>query len=181
MARDNHISGLFLKLAQKDYRSAAFRALKPWAKLAMFELDMSYWEGPRENPIVITRLWLAERLGVDPKTAAAAIDDLAAHWFLDRESAGRMTGPLGERGARYRMAWLPTSDGHPAQFDHRNWAPPIAVRNAVKLGASTREKKDISEVENGLRHTKFRSVQNVSAELVAQLQTPAGRGISRRG
>jgi hypothetical protein len=174
VGRTNHVNGLFAKFAQRDLRGEAFKALGPQARLALLELEMSYWELGRTNPMVLTQRWLAHRMAIDPKTAARAIDELETHWFIRLERMGRTTGPLGDRGALYRLCWQPTNDGQPATFENRGWLPNITHRNAAKLGASTRTLKAIDAGESGLQRTTFRSVQGACSELLIQLQKRGG-------
>jgi hypothetical protein len=171
MGRDNHVDGLFVKLAQRDIRSAAYKALGAWSRNAVVELDMTYWETLRENPIVLTQRWLADRLGIDPKTAAHVIDDLETHKFLELERIGKLTGPLGDRGALYRLTWLPTSDGAKATFDNRWWQPSIPASNAARLGASARDIRRAERGKKGLERTNFRPVLEPSNELLVKLQS----------
>jgi hypothetical protein len=158
MGRANHIDGLFIKLAQRDIRGHAYRALTPRAQAAINDLCLFYWEGSRENPIVLTQRWLAHRLSINPKTAGKVIDDLESHWFLNLERFGKLTGPLGERGALYRLTWLPTSDGHPAGHDSRGWLPEIPARDAVRIGPSTRRRKVVNAGQDASGRGHNRSV-----------------------
>lgn len=137
MGRANHTNGLFTQLAQKDIRGAAYSALGARARATITELTMSYWEGTRANPQVITQRWLADRIQANPKTAAKVINELESHWFLELERKGKTTGPLGERGSLYRLTWLPTSDGHPPGNDSRGWLPEIIINDVSKTDAYT--------------------------------------------
>lgn len=170
MGRDNHINGLFARLSQRDMRCPAYLALATTSRLAIFELDLAYWESIRANPITLTQRWLAERMGIDPKTAARIIDDLEAHRFLELIRFGKITGPLGDRGAQYRLTWHPTNDGHKATFDNRGWLPGIPAKNAAKIGASARDIRRVEAGGKGLERTGFRRVVEPSLELVAKLQ-----------
>ncbi len=173
MGRDNHVEGLFVKIAQRDLRSHAYKALGASSRNAIFELDLTYWETARQNPITLTQRWLADRLGIDPKTAGKVIDDLETHRFLDLVRFGKLTGPLRERGAEYRMTWLPTSDGAKATFESRGWLPSIPASHAAKLGASARDIRRVERGRTGLERTSFRPVLEPSNELLTKLQSLA--------
>lgn len=159
MGRLNHMDGLFTKLSQKDIRSAAFKAIGARSQAAITHLTMSYWEGARANPQVITQRWLADRIHANPKTAGKVIDDLETHWFLELERKGKLTGPLGERGALYRLTWLPTSDGHPPGHDSRRWLPQVKLPSVAKTNASTRRLLPSNAARIGARRGKSGSVE----------------------
>lgn len=168
------LNGLFVALLQRDVRSAAFQALSAKARCAIIELDMSYWETNRLNPLVLTQRWLASRLKINPKTASHILLELETHWFLEPTRIGRLTGPNSDRGAEYRMTWLPTSDGVPATFDSRKWSPPIPSYDASRKGASTGRKTPLNAGTNGLQRTTFRHAGLSAREMLEQAKIKRG-------
>ncbi len=125
MARDNYTKGLFAKFSQRDMRSQAYKNLSALAKVAIFELELHYWESGRSNPIEITQRWLAELICCNPKTAGKVITSLEGYKFLEVERIGKMKGPLRARAAIYRLTWHPDNEGQPPTHDYRQWTPPI--------------------------------------------------------
>lgn len=119
MARENYTKGLFAKFSQRDMHSKAYRNLCARAKVAIFELDLHYWESGRSNPIEITQRWLAELICCNPKTAGKVITSLDDHGFLEIERMGKLKGPLRARAAVYRLTWHPDNEGQLATYNYR--------------------------------------------------------------
>jgi hypothetical protein len=178
MSRANHITGLFARLSQRDMRCPAYKALSPWARCAIIELDLHYWETGRLNPVTLTQRWLAGYLGVDPKTAARVLDELEGHWFLEPTRLGRTTGPHNMRGAEYRMVWLPTSDGAQATFDHRGWQPALPPYTGVS-GPPTHHNAAAGDPESGHEGAKLRVVGSSAQELLARMKGKQERTAAR--
>ena len=176
MARGNHIPGLFARMAQRDMRSESYKALGPWARCAILELDLYYWETGRQNPLVLTQRWLAAQLSIDPKTAAKILEELEAHGFLELLRFGKMTGPTGERGALYRMTWQPTNDGMPASFENRGWMAKIPSTNVGKSTASTGEIVPFDAGRKGSERTTFRDVGPTAKEALAKVKAQRNQG-----
>ncbi len=176
MARVNHIRGLFARLSQRDMRGPAFRTLCAFSKVAIFELDLHYWESDRSNPIEIPQRWLAELLGCSAKTAARVITELDDHGFLEIERHGKMKGPVRARAAVYRLTWQADNEGQKATFNNRDWQLPFAKSNAGNTSASTGYNSRVNAGRGYAERTHFRDVGNVSDELVERLKPQINRG-----
>lgn len=103
MARQNHINGLFAKLAKAD--RAHLNDVSVIARWAVVELTWAYWPDC-ENPIELSERTLADMVGCDRKTARRVIRELVERGFLVRERKGEMRGAKAVRAAWYRMTWL---------------------------------------------------------------------------
>lgn len=162
---------------------AAYKALPTIAKLAIFHLDLHYWESGRANPIEISQRWLAEVLDCDPKTAAKVLTSLDDYGFLELEQRGKMKGPTNARAAVYRITWHPDNEGQPATFNYRKWQPPIPERNAGNTTAFTRDYLVSSAGRSGSQRGNFRgvgdSLPKILDRLKAQRNGVAGEGKSR--
>jgi len=126
--------------------------------------------------MVLSNLWVAKQLGVDPKTAAKVLVELDDHGFLRLDRFGKITGPTAERGTRYRLTWHPTNDGSPATFENRAWLPKIPPSNAVKKGSSTRELRALERGRKGIERTTFRGVDESARHMLERLQSQRDKG-----
>jgi hypothetical protein len=165
VSRRNHIDGLFARFSQKDMHGLAYKSLPPLARLAIFELDLFYWESGRRNPIEISQRWFAELLTCDPKTAGRTITALDDHGFIERERCGGLKGPVHARAAVYRLNWHPDNEGQPATFDFRRWQPPIVKNNAGNSPASTRDRLAF----NGGKQTSQRGTMRCAGESAREM------------
>lgn len=122
MGRSNHIDGLFARIGQRDFRGQAFQSLSLLAVKAFFELDISYWESGRINPVAIPCRQLADRLGCKRQAAATALRELVELGFLAIDRPGTLKGSKSTRCSVYRRTWQATNDGRKPSFDFRRRA-----------------------------------------------------------
>lgn len=130
--RKNQKSGLFAGMEQKLLRSDAYLELTWAAKTAITLLELTYWEGARNNPMEMSQQNLAVWVGCSPRTAQQILSQLDDYGFLYREHAGTIKGPTSGRTAVYRMTWRPDNSGKPASHDYLSFNSSIEKKLQTK-------------------------------------------------
>lgn len=113
--------------------SPAWRSLNPCARAALIEF-YSLYNGSNNGDIFLSVRHLAERLGINPRTASKALADLTERGFIRVRQKGSFNQKV-----KSATIWILTEFSYADQLpgkDFMRWQPPVKIQNTVARSAS---------------------------------------------